>query len=486
MNVELLIRGARIVSGRLTTPPGWIAVDGDKVVALGCSDPAPEAKRVVEADGKYVLPGVVDCEHHPSHPIKDAMISETRAAVAAGTTTAGIIGTSNRMSFPEKEINAPEDMPSFMDASSQFIELMTERSMVNYFITPGLNTEHHFKEIRDLAAKWGITSFKVYLHMMTGPNIWEMWFPHAKKRGDFYFDDGSVYRAMVDIADVGGVLSMHTENWEIARVIKEGVIAQGRKDVAAYSDFSPAFCEAGHVRNYAYYANITGCHIFIIHTTTPAALVEIKRAKEEGTKITGNIAPHYLCLTPEYGSINVPLRPKEYHEVMWEALRTGVIDTVSSDSLWRSTRPLEDVDSYGIRSSREEAWVDSFFNGSNGFLLPVLLSEGVNKGRISLERLVEVSSENPARTFGLFPDKGTIAPGSSADLVIVDLDKVKTVTRDMVTSRGLWSVWEGWELKGWPIVTIVGGQVATEWPEGQTHAQIVGQPVGVYLPQSQA
>ncbi len=483
MKVELVIRGARMVSGGLKTSRGWIAVDNAKIVALGCNGTSPEANRTIDADGKFVLPGVVDCEHHPSHPIKEAIVSETRAAAAAGTTTAGIIATSNRMVFPEKEINRPEDMPSFMDASTMFIELMKDRSMVNYFITPGLNTENHFKEIRELADKWGITSFKVYLHMMTGEKIWDMWFPQAKKRGDFYFDDGSVYRAMVEIADLGGVLSLHTENWEIARMIKKKLIAQGRQDVSAYSEFSPAFCEAGHVRNYAYYANITGCHIFIIHTTTPATLAEIKRAKEDGTKITGNIAPHYLCLTPEYGSINVPLRPKDYHDAMWEGLRTGIVDTVSSDSLWRATRPLEDVEKYGIRSSRKQAWVDSFFNGSNGFLLPIMLSEGVNKGRISLERLVEVSCENPARIFGLYPRKGTIAIGSDADLVIVDLDKLKTVTRDMVISRGLWSVWEGWEFKGWPIMTVLGGQVVMEWTEDHPNPQIIGQPSGRYLPQ---
>jgi dihydropyrimidinase len=485
MIAELIIRGAKIVSGGVTTPSGWIAVDGGKIVAIGCDESCPEAKKVVDAAGKYVLPGVVDCEHHPSHPIKEAMVSETRAAVAAGTTTAGIIGTSGRMVFPEPEINSVQDMPSFMDASAMFIELMSERSMIDYFITPGLTTEKHFKEVSGLATKRGISSFKAYLHLMTGEKIWEMWGTHsAKKRGDFYYDDGSIYRAMVDIAECGppGVLALHTENWEIARVIKEKLIAQGRDDVAAYSDFSPAFCEAGHVRNYAYYANITGCPIFLIHTTTPQTLTEIKRGKEEGTKITANIAPHYLCLTPDYGAINVPLRPEEYHAAMWDGLRMGIIDTVSSDSLWRATRSLEDVEKYGVRPSRRGSWLESYFNGSNGFLLPIFLSEGVNKGRISLERLVEVCSENPARIFGLYPQKGTIAIGSDADLVIVDLAKIRTVTRDLVTSRGLWSVWEGWELKGWPVMTILRGNIAMEWKEGETKPQIVGEPSGKYLP----
>jgi dihydroorotase-like cyclic amidohydrolase len=483
MEVELVIRGARIVTSGRITPPGWIAIDGEKIVAIGSGESFPEAKRVIDANGKYVMPGVVDCEHHPSHPIKDAISTETCAAVASGTTTAGIIGTSVRMIYPEKEINRAEDMPSFMEASETFINLMTNRSMVDYFVTPGLTTEYHFKEIRQLAEKRGITSFKAYLHVMTGENIWEMWGSHPKKRGDFYYDDGSIYRAMVAIAEMGDpcVLLLHTENWEIARVIKETLLAEGRDDVAAYSDFSPAFCEAGHVRHYAYYANVTGCPIFIIHTTTPATVAEIKRAKEEGTKITANIAPHYLCLTPDYGSINVPLRPKEYHDAMWEALRTGAIDTVSSDSLWRATRTLEDVENFGLRSTRKNGWLESYFNGSNGFLLPVMLSEGVSKGRISLEKLVEVCCENPAKIFGIYPQKGALAIGADADLVIIDLEKVKTVTRDMVISRGLWSVWEGWSFKGWPIMTILRGQVMMERKGEEPKPVIVGMPTGQYL-----
>jgi dihydropyrimidinase/dihydroorotase len=439
-------------------------VSGEKIVAMGVGDDIPPTGRVIEAKGKYLIPGLVDIEHHPSQPLNETVPSETWAAAASGTTTVGIIGTSGRMVYPEREINRAEDMPSFIDATASFIELMQKSSHTDFFITPGLTTEAHFREIPNLLAQRGITSFKAYLHLMTGEHIWEMWGAHPKKRGDFYYDDGSIYRAMLAIAEMGdpGLLLLHTENWEIARVIKDRLLASGRDDVAAYSEFSPDFVEAGHVRNYAYYAKVTGCPIFIIHTTTPATIAEISRAKQEGTRITANITPHYLCLTPEYGVINVPLRPAEYHEAMWEALRAGAIDTVSSDSLWRATRTLDDVDAHGIRSTKKNAWLESYFNGSSGFLLPVMLSEGVNKGRISLEKLVEVCCENPARIFGVHPRKGTLTVGADADIVIVDLEQVQTIKRDMVISRGLWSVWEGWEVTGWPIATILRGKMVME------------------------
>ena len=114
-------------------------------------------------------------------------------------------------------------------------------------------------------------------------------------------------------------------------------------------------------------------------------------------------------------------------------------------------------------------------------LLPIMLSEGVNKGRISLERLVEVCCENPARQFGLYPKKGVIALGADADFAIVDLNKTLKLTRDHVFNSNGWSLWEGWEMKGWPVMTILRGNIMMEWPEGEPKRKVVGQPIGKYL-----
>ncbi|MFC2047542.1 amidohydrolase family protein, partial [Chloroflexota bacterium] len=115
-------------------------------------------------------------------------------------------------------------------------------------------------------------------------------------------------------------------------------------------------------------------------------------------------------------------------------------------------------------------------------LVPIMLSEGVNKGRISLKRFVEVMSENPARLFGLYPKKGVIAIGSDADFTIVDLNKTKKVTRDQLYTINAWSFWEGWKITGWPVMTIIRGNVMMEWLEGEPRPKIVGEPMGKYLP----
>jgi len=305
----------------------------------------------------------------------------------------------------------------------------------------------------------------------------------GKERGDQYIDDGDVFWTMRSIAALGppARLFVHCENWGIARLLKNELETQGRTAAHEFTNRSPAFAEAGHIRTYAYYANVAGCPITVMHVTTPESRREIRRAKEEGTNITGNIQPHYLVLGPEWGRMNVPLRSEEHFEEMWEALNTGEIDTVSGDNVWAVKRTLQDVERQGLKPRRTWANHEAHFNGSSGFVLPVMLSEGVSKGRITIERLVQLCCENPAKQNGLFPKKGTIAVGADADLVIVDLNKVKTVTRDMVFSLVGWSIYEGWELKGWPVMTILRGKVMMEWAEGEANRKIVGEPIGEYM-----
>ena len=114
-------------------------------------------------------------------------------------------------------------------------------------------------------------------------------------------------------------------------------------------------------------------------------------------------------------------------------------------------------------------------------LLLIMLSEGVNKGRLSLERLVEVCCENPAKRYGLYPKKGVIAVGSDADFVVVDLERSMKLKRDHVFNSNGWSIWEGREIKGWPVMTILRGHVMMEWPEGEPKRKVVGGPIGQYL-----
>jgi len=246
--------------------------------------------------------------------------------------------------------------------------------------------------------------------------------------------------------------------------------------MAAWDERSPHFCEAGHVRTYAYYAGVTGCPLYIVHTTTRESIQEILKARAEGVKIYSQTGHHYLTLSHDVWKINVPLRDEKTMAELWEALRAGHIDCIGSDHVdWGMSREQMDKGSVWETSSGFPSRVEA--------LLPVLLTEGVHRGRLSLEKLVKICCENPARIFGLYPKKGALSIGSDADLVLVDLERTMRVSRDMIYSSAGWSIWEGKELKGWPVMTILRGQVIMEWPEGAPKAQIMMErPSGRYIP----
>lgn len=495
--VDLLIRGGKVVTQGRTTNR-WIAVDGGKIVAMGSEGGwQPEARTVVNAAGKYVLPGVIDSEHHGSGHLADVVLAESRAAISGGITTMGIEGHSGEFSDPPISFPKREEVATYMETLPNVLELERRKHIAaDYFFTPGLSAWEHVKEMPAVAEKYGITSFKLRLHTKPGELVWDMW-RTMKAQGMYYYDDGLVYAAMRNIAALGppAILGLHCENWEIAYARRAELMAQGRSDPAAWDEMSPAFCEAGHIRTYAYYAKVTGCPIIIRHTTCPESFEEIRKAKAEGVDITGNTNHVYFTLDRNTWRQNVPLRSSENFAAIWEAIRTGVIDAISSDNIFRAMS-LETIQEwekkngsiaevgarypYDIFKGPGEIGRDSMAGRAES-LLPLMLSEGVNKGRISLERLVEVCCENPARIFGLYPKKGVIALGSDGDFAVVDLNKNLKLTREHVFNSNGWSIWEGWQIKGWPVMTILRGNIMMEWKEGEPKRRVGGGPIGQYL-----
>ncbi|MBI4528670.1 MAG: amidohydrolase family protein [Deltaproteobacteria bacterium] len=478
--VDVLLKNGKIVTqGKIVE--GFVAVSKEKVVAVGEGEIAPEARKVIDLKGLYLIPGVVDPEvHFGSHRwVGDEFDSETRGAAAYGITTWGFMQPAGNMGQPYKAEKTEEEVPLYADVFDLFKSLGESRSMVDFFLTPKILKDEHALEIPKLARDFGITSYKYQLHLMSPERTATFW-PNRKSQGYFGFDDGTIYLGLEAVAKLGrpGIVCMHCENWEIARIFEERLIKAGRKEYRVWNERSPHFCEAGHVHAYTYYARILKCPLYIQHTTTPETIDEITRARADGATIYAQTGPHYLSLTEDAWRINVPLRSAEAIEVLWQALADGRIDTVGSDhtNTGRSRREMEvSGDVWATRTgfpSRGEA------------ALPVMLNDGVNRGRISLLRLVEVCCANPARIFGVYPQKGVIAPGSDADFVAVDLNRKVTVTSDMVHSSAGWTLWEGREMKGWPVMTMLRGQVIAEWPQGGKRPEIVAKPFGRYLPRS--
>jgi dihydropyrimidinase/dihydroorotase len=458
-------------NGMVVTPAGTIeggvAIVGGKIAMVGRDAFLPEAAREIDLAGKHLIPGVIDPECHLGghRPLSDDFQSETRAAAAAGVTTWGLQLVSLAITGGVDKVKAPADIPSFTEAMPLFFEA-ARSAAIDFFLTPIVSTDEHVAEIPYLAKEHGISSFKIHLQMQ-GP--WKPSWPA------YAFDDGSIYSIFESVARLGApaIALLHCENWEIARVLQERLMKQGRTDMGAWDDRSPAFTEAGHARTYFYYARIAGCPIYLVHATTKETIAEIDKAKAEGLTVFSEIGTHYLVLHKDAWKINVPLRDRSTHEILWQALANGAIDCIGSDHV-AHTRTREAM-------QKADVWttISGFPSRVEG-MLPMMLSEGVNKGRISMERLVQVASENPARIFGLYPKKGAIVPGADADLVVVDLKRRATVTKELLHTITPWSVYEGWEVTGWPVMTIVRGNIVMEWPDGDPRAKVTQASAGQY------
>jgi dihydroorotase-like cyclic amidohydrolase len=200
----------------------------------------------------------------------------------------------------------------------------------------------------------------------------------------------------------------------------------------------------------------------------------MERARAEGAHVYGEIGTHYLVLDRGAWKINVPLRDRSTHASLWDALAAGRIDCIGSDHIAHER----------TRASMEtgNVWttISGFPSRVEG-MLPMMLSEGVNRGRITIEQLVRVSSENPARIFGLYPRKGAIAVGSDADLVVVDLQRQATMRHSMLHTASRWTIYEGSNVTGWPVMTISRGEIIAEWPADAERPRVAERPNGQYL-----
>lgn len=464
---DLVLKNGLIVTPGMTVKGGVAIADG-KICVVAQDSLLPAANREINLHGKYLLPGVIDPEVHLGghRPLRDDFLTETRAAAAAGVTTWGMQLVSLAMTGGANRVKGPTDIPTFTQALPSFYEA-SQFAAIDFFLTPILGTDDHVAEIPHLAKEHGITSFKLHLQMQ-GP--WKPAWPA------YAFDDGSVYTALETVAGLGapGIVLMHCENWEIARVLQKQLTDAGRTDMGAWDDRSPWFTEAGHARAYLYYARVTGCPVYVVHVTTKQTIEEIKKAKSEGAVIYSGIGTHYLVLHKDTWKINVPLRDRSTHDALWQALSGGAIDCIGSDHV-AHTRTRASMETGNVWTT-----ISGFPSRVEG-MLPMMLSEGVNKGRVSIERLAQVASENPAHIFGLYPQKGAILPGSDADLVVVDLQRRAKITKDLLHTITPWSIYEGWEVTGWPVMTIVRGNIVMEWPRDLSRARVTDVSAGRYV-----
>jgi len=483
----------KVVNGTVVLGGGQykigVGVKDGKVAMLAPDDQLPDAKEVIDARGNYILPGIVDSEAHPGCyvPFEYDMRTESRAAACAGVTTWGIQAPTTRLGTkPFQEVVRRSDVVSFNESFPSGRDVINEVSHVDAYLTYMLETDEHAREIPQYAEEHGVTSYKLYLQtrgMKGMADEDDTNWPSRRAGLGSGIDDGTVYQVMEEVGHLGypGIVHIHPENWEIGRVFEERLRAAGRTDFGAWTDRSPDFLEAQHIRAYAYLAMQTpgNVRLYLQHCTTQLSFDEVAKARAEGLELYAQTGPPWLWAEPETGwRINVPLRRRDNIEALWVALANGTVDVVGSDHVvgWEP-------------SSYEEMYNPVIWDCRTGFsrvelFLPVMLSEGVAAGRISIERLVQVSCENPAKTSGLWGQKGSLLPGFDADMVIVDAGREVTVGKEHINTRSGWSIMEGHTFTGWPIKTIMRGKVTAEWADDSPGMRPVGDPRGEYLPRA--
>lgn len=471
--VDLVVKNGKVVlpSGVVE---GGVAIDRGKFVAVGQGEALPQARRVIDARGNFVLPGAIDPHAHPGgkYPLDQDWRTESPGAAAGGITTVGAITRVPRMGQPFKEFPGPDDVVSWKDIFYLGKEVGEKNCLVDFFYTPTLNSVQHCEEIPDYFHELGITTFKLHGNLKVhGDNpVSPKW--SARIGIPLPYDDSLFYLAFEAIGKIGfpALLQVHNENVEVAKVFERRLRAAGRKDSGAWPDRIPEWIEAEHINRYGYFSRVTQGPFYVLHLSTAKGLEECIRQKEEGTEIYVETCPQYLLVSayePFPGvltKVNPPLRRREIHERLWEGVAKGPIDLIGTDhvvtSLHEKTVKGDTSDHEG--DPAKDVWsTGSGFVGLD-FMLPLMLSEGVKKGRITMERLVQICCENPARVCALYPKKGVIAPGSDGDLVIVDMNLKRTLTAKMLHSSCDFTIYEGMEVTGWPTTTILRGEVIYE------------------------
>lgn len=432
-----------IIHGGLVALPGQepahydIAVSEGRIAAILQAGTAVDAGTRVDATGRLVMPGALDVHVHLGHgsdisyprAASDAA-SESSAAASGGVTTiVPFILSADEHSTIFDQIRSVTEAGSHIDFGYHLI----------------ISTEEQLARVPHYIADYGIPSFKIFMNNRGG---------EGKRLGLPDIDDAFLFRLAQACAENGGVLCPHPENIEVVHFLRQQVMAkdpEGLNGLSSWNESRPPFVEADAIQRAARLCQAAGSPIYVVHTSSGEALEAAIVARESGVDITIETCPHYLTHDVTWergvvGKINPPLREPADREALWAGIASGAIDTVASDHVHRTLAGKEG----GI-------WKAS--PGCPGLetILPVMLTEGHHRRGIAIGRIVELLCENPSKAMGLWGQKGAIAPGFDADIVLVDLDAEYTFTAKDVLSDSGYSIYEGKEFKGRVTHTLVRG-----------------------------
>jgi dihydropyrimidinase len=449
MSIDYVLRGGTLVRPHHQPEPLDLLVrDGRIAGMLRPGEPVAAGTPEQSASELHVFPGLIDAHVHFGFGEKVTEYdTETIYAAQGGFTSIVAYFLNNE---------------AYGDVYAREQEYARTRCRVDYAFHFSTANEAHIRELESYVRDYGVTSFKYFMNFKG---------EEGRYLGLDGTDDGYLYDLLKEAARVGDVtIVCHTENIELVNRVRRRVQAEGGTTLRDWARSKPAVTEAESCVRAMYFAEHLGARVYFPHISTRMALDEVRRWRARYGQVFIETCPHYLTHDEDselgpLGKANPPFRSKDDVVAMWEGLADGTIDVVASDHVPRK------------RATKDKSlWLASQGFPGTATILPVLLSEGYHKGRLTLPRIAELLTSAPAEIFSLAPVKGRIAVGADADLTLVDLDLVRTVKAAELGSYSDYSLYDGWALKGWPVRTIVRG--TTVMDEGK----IVGQPgYGRYL-----
>ena len=449
--MKTVIKGGTVVTATEQMSAD-VLIDGEKVVALAASgshDWEAGADKIIDAAGKLVIPGGIDVHTHMELPFggtaaSDSFETGTRAAAWGGTTT-----------IVDFAVQVKGD--SAMDGYEAWMAKAEGNCAIDYgfhMITGDIN-EQTLKEM-DMLVDEGVTSFKMF---MAYPGV-------------FYSTDGEIVMAMQKAAENGSTIMMHAENGIAIDVLVQQALARGETDPIHHGLTRPSILEGEATHRAIRLAELTGAPLYIVHLSAAEALAEVTMARDEGLNVFAETCPQYLFLAlSNLGNgfdgakyvCSPPLRPRDdgHQELLWQGLATNDLQIVSTD---HCPFCFNDHPVLGTQKQLGQGDFSKIPNGMPGVepRLELIYQGAVGEGRLSLNRWIEVCSTTPAKMFGMYPQKGTIAIGSDADIVVFDPGTSKVLSVETHHMRVDYSAYEGQEVAGKVETVLSRGRVIIE------------------------
>lgn len=449
--LDTLIVGSRLATA-VESFGGSIGIADGKIVGIYAPGSEPPAAELISADGCVAIPGLVDVHSHhrePGFTHKEDIDTVTRACAAGGVTT----------SLAMPNIQPPPTTRAILD---DMLRLYAGRAFVDYHVNPTPTVPSQLAAM----AETGISAFKVFMVTDTGRD-----YPHMPGIG--VHDAGQLMSIMKQCADLDVPLMVHPHEQSVMDFIEREFWDRDERDAQAYAKAYAAYGGVAWDTAIALLLRLqeaTGVRLHILHVQTARSVEMLRAAKERGQQISAEINPWALFLGHDWSNIvrlgSYALSywvPEEHHQALWDGLRDGTIDIVSTDHAPHT------------REEKELGWVDGWKahtgTPSTQFYLSLLLT-AMSEGKLSLERVVSATSTTPAEIFGI-DTKGKLQVGCDADIVLVDLDRTAVISDSEVLSKCGWSPYAGQEVTGVPVRTLLRGVTVYDEKRG-----IVGPPTG--------